>query len=83
LDKIAKAKQSLVDEQSKLIQQKVNDLKSDLVKRNVAKANEVALQALQKEMALEKILQREEEERERMQENELLNALKKEKEKKR
>lgn len=71
-----------MDEQRKLIADKVNKDNQDEVAETVMKANQMALMALQKEIKMEKILEQEERDREKQKESELLSQLEKEKTKK-
>ena len=65
-----------------MIARKVNIQNQDEIAQSLTEANQVALQALQKEVKLEKILEQEEKEREKQTEEELLKALECEKNKK-
>ena len=75
--KIDDAKLDIIEERQRIIKEK---MKPDNIK--IIKTNQIALQAIQKEMTLEQMLKKEEEEREQEAETELLQEIDSEKNKK-
>ena len=79
--KVEQANLDIVEEKSKLINEKLKKKESKDINVQMQKTNQMALQAIQKELTLEEMIKREEEEREQVAEREILQEIDSEKHK--
>jgi len=79
--KIAKAKQSLMDEAQEDVKKRAQKSEEKKLATHIQKTNSVALQAIQKEINVEEMIKNEEAERERKEEEEINKKIENEQEK--
>jgi hypothetical protein len=79
--KLASAKLDIVEDRERLVKEKLSQKDEKKYNVQIMKTNEMAMQAVQKEVSLETMVRKEEEEREQLAEKELLAKLDEEKEK--
>ena len=79
--KVGDAKLDIVEEREKLIKNKLNKNEEKSYNIQIMKSNQMAMQAVQKEVTMEDMVRKEEEEREESAQREILDKLDEEKEK--